>query len=96
MAVKVITIGEDILGANEEKAQNNQKRLDQHGILAINIMSSPGAGKTSLILHTINRLKPKVRIAVIEGDVASSIDAEKVQRAGSTRRPDKYRRRLPP
>ena len=69
MTIKVITIGEDILGANEEKAQANQKRLDKNGILAINIMSSPGAGKTSLLLNTINRLKPKVKISVIEGDV---------------------------
>lgn len=82
MAVKVITIAEDILGANEEKAQNNQNRLDKHGILAINIMSSPGAGKTSLILSTINRLKQKVRMAVIEGDVASSMDADKVNEQG--------------
>ena len=82
MTVKVITIGEDILGANKEKAQGNRKRLDRHGILAINIMSSPGAGKTSLIMNTIKKLKPKVRIAVIEGDVASSIDAEKVHELG--------------
>lgn len=75
-------VAEDILGANEEKAQNNQNRLDKHGILAINIMSSPGAGKTSLILSTINRLKQKVRLAVIEGDVASSMDAEKVNEQG--------------
>ncbi|OGO24287.1 MAG: hydrogenase accessory protein HypB [Chloroflexi bacterium RBG_16_50_9] len=82
MAVKVITIGEDILGANEQKARGNQKRLDQNGILAVNIMSSPGAGKTSLLLRTIDRLKPEVRIAVIEGDVASSIDAERINEAG--------------
>ena len=82
MAIKVITIAEDILGANEEKAKKNQSRLDKQGILAVNIMSSPGAGKTSLILNTINRLKAKVRIAVIEGDVASTVDAEKVQEHG--------------
>jgi hydrogenase nickel incorporation protein HypB len=82
MAVRVITIAEDILGANEEKARSNQNRLDQHGILTINIMSSPGAGKTSLILRTINQMKQKVRITVIEGDVASSIDAEKVNELG--------------
>lgn len=82
MAVKVITVGEDILGANEEKAKGNQKRLDKHGILAVNIMSSPGAGKTSLILNTIKRLKPEVRMAVIEGDVASSVDADKVHEQG--------------
>lgn len=82
MTVKVITVGEDILSANEEKAQANRNGLDKHGILAINIMSSPGAGKTSLILSTINRLKGKVSIAVIEGDVASSVDAEKVSEQG--------------
>jgi hydrogenase nickel incorporation protein HypB len=78
MTVKVITVGEDILGANEEKARANRKRLDTHGVLTVNIMSSPGAGKTSLILSTISQMKEKVKIAVIEGDVASSVDAEKV------------------
>jgi len=82
MAVKVITIGEEILGANEAKARGNQKRLDQNGILAANIMSSPGSGKTSLILRTIRHFKAKLGIAVIEGDVASSIDAEKVNKLG--------------
>jgi hydrogenase nickel incorporation protein HypB len=83
VSIKVITIGEDILGANEEKARRNQTRLDQYNILAVNIMSSPGAGKTSLILNTIRQLKTKVRITVIEGDVASSIDAEKVSELGA-------------
>jgi len=83
VSIKVITIGEDILGTNEAKAKSNLNRLDHHRILAINIMSSPGAGKTSLILKSINRLKSKFRIAVIEGDVASSIDAEKVQQQGA-------------
>jgi hydrogenase nickel incorporation protein HypB len=82
MTVKVITVGEDILGANEEKARANQNRLDAHGVLTVNIMSSPGAGKTSLILSTISRMKEKVKIAVIEGDVASSVDAEKVSDMG--------------
>jgi hydrogenase nickel incorporation protein HypB len=82
MGVKVLTIQESILGANEEKARSNQKLLDEHAILTVNIMSSPGAGKTSLILQTISRLKAKTRIAVIEGDVASSLDAEKVVEQG--------------
>src|SRR4030043_23023 len=82
MEVKVLTIKEDILGANEEKARRNQERLDKHGILTINVMSSPGAGKTSLILQTKNRLKPKTKVAVIEGDVASRIDADKVHQQG--------------
>jgi hydrogenase nickel incorporation protein HypB len=83
MAVKVITVGEKVLGANEEKAKVNKKRLDKHGILTINIMSSPGAGKTSLILSTIKHMSKKTRIAVIEGDVASSVDAEKVAELGT-------------
>ena len=82
MTVKVITIGEDILGANDAKARVNKGRLDRHGVLAINIMSSPGAGKTSLIMSTIQNLRKKVRIAVIEGDVASSVDADKVNALG--------------
>jgi hydrogenase nickel incorporation protein HypB len=82
MTVKVITVGEDILGANDEKARKNKSKLDKYGILTINIMSSPGAGKTSLILSTIKNLRKKVRIAVIEGDVASSVDAEKVNALG--------------
>ena len=82
MNVKVITVGEKVLGANDDKARENKKRLDKYGILAINIMSSPGAGKTSLILSTIKNLRKKVRIAVIEGDVASSVDAEKVNALG--------------
>ncbi len=54
MKVKVL---QDILGANETIARRNRELLDKHGILAVNIMSSPGAGKTSLILQTITNLK---------------------------------------
>lgn len=82
MGVKVLTILEDILGANAEKARRNQDQLDKHGILTVNVMSSPGAGKTSLILQTISGLKQKARIGVIEGDVASTIDAENVKKQG--------------
>lgn len=82
MTVKVITVGEKVLVANEVKARENKSRLDRQHILTINIMSSPGAGKTSLILNTIKQLNKKIRIAVIEGDVASSVDAEKVNAVG--------------
>jgi hydrogenase nickel incorporation protein HypB len=82
MEIKVLTIKEDILGVNEKKARSNQKRLDEHGILAINIMSSPGAGKTSLIWQTLDRLKSESRIAVIEGDVASQVDADRLHQHG--------------
>ena len=81
MEIKVLR---DILSANDAIASRNQSRLDEHNILAINIMSSPGAGKTSLILRTIEKLKTQARIAVIEGDVASTIDADKVSQQGVT------------
>jgi len=82
VSVKVLTVKEDILGANAENAKANQELVDKHHILMINIMSSPGAGKTSLILQTINRFKAGTRIAVIEGDIASTIDADKVSNLG--------------
>ncbi len=83
MSIKVIQVGEKILGKNEDKAAENKKRLDGRKILTVNIMSSPGAGKTSLILSTIKQLSKKYKIAVIEGDVASSVDAEKVNAVGA-------------
>jgi hydrogenase nickel incorporation protein HypB len=82
MTVKVITVGEKVLVANEVKARANKSRLDKQRILTINIMSSPGAGKTSVILSTIKNMRKKAGIAVIEGDVASSVDAEKVNAVG--------------
>jgi len=78
MSAKTLTIKENILGANREKAEINRKLLDSHHILMINVMSSSGSGKTSLIVQTINRLKDQYRIAVIVGDIASSIDADKI------------------
>jgi hydrogenase nickel incorporation protein HypB len=77
--MRKIEIVQDILGANESIAAQNQQLLDKHKVFAINIMSSPGAGKTSLILQTIAKLGDKLRVGVIEGDVASTLDAEKVK-----------------
>jgi hydrogenase nickel incorporation protein HypB len=77
--MKKIEVIQNILEANETIASRNQQLLDKHKVFAINIMSAPGAGKTSLILQTLTRLKDRLNIAVIEGDVASTVDAEKVQ-----------------
>jgi hydrogenase nickel incorporation protein HypB len=82
MAVKIITVGEDILGANDARARANKARLDARGIFTVNIMSSPGSGKTSLIMATIKALRDRAGIAVIEGDVASSVDADKINAMG--------------
>ena len=80
MKVKVL---KNILAANDQMANRNRQTLDRQGVLALNIMASPGAGKTSLILETIARLKGSVRIAVIEGDIASTIDADKISESGA-------------
>ena len=79
MEIKVL---KDILGANEQIAERNRQLLDSKGVLAVNLMSSPGAGKTSLILATIKQMKGKIKIGVIEGDVSSSLDAETVGKEG--------------
>ncbi len=76
--MKRIEVVQNILEANESIAARNQQLLDKHKVFAVNIMSAPGAGKTSLILQTIARLKSGLNIGVIEGDVASTLDAEKV------------------
>jgi hydrogenase nickel incorporation protein HypB len=78
MSAKIISVKQNILAANTEKAGVTRQILDSHNILMINVMSSPGSGKTSMIIQTIKRLRDKYRIAVIEGDVASSIDTEKI------------------
>jgi hydrogenase nickel incorporation protein HypB len=82
--MKRIEVIQDVLEANETIANRNQQLLDKHKIFTINIMSAPGAGKTSLILQTLARLKNKLNVAVIEGDVASTVDAEKVQSKAKT------------
>ena len=79
MEIKVL---KDILGANEQIAEKNRELLNSNNVFAVNLMSSPGAGKTSLILETIKRLKGKTKIGVIEGDISSSVDAEAVGKEG--------------
>ncbi len=77
-----IPVMENILSANERLAAENQELLAKKGILAVNIMSSPGAGKTTLILRTIEALGDEFRIGVIEGDVASRVDADTIEARG--------------
>jgi hydrogenase nickel incorporation protein HypB len=72
----------DILSANDQMAQSNQQLLDSHHVFAVNLMASPGAGKTSLVLETIKGLQGKVRVGVIEGDISSSVDSELIAGQG--------------
>ena len=74
---------EKILSANDLVALKNRELLDEHGVIAVNVMASPGAGKTSLILCTIAALQGKLRVGVIEGDVAGRLDADKVAETGT-------------
>lgn len=77
-----IPIGEDIMGANEEIAAENRAFFDTHGLYVINLMSAPGAGKTSLLESTIRQLKDDYRIGVIEGDLVTTIDADRIEALG--------------
>lgn len=77
-----VTVLQDIMSANDKIAARNQDLLNKNNVLAVNVMSSPGAGKTSLILETIKRLKEKVRISVIEADIASTMDADRIIKEG--------------
>ena len=78
-----VPIVENILNANDRLAEENRARLDSAGVFSINIMASPGAGKTSLIEQTLPRLKDKLRVAVVDGDIATSIDADRAAQAGA-------------
>jgi hydrogenase nickel incorporation protein HypB len=73
---------EGVFDANRKIAEENRELFRKHGILAVNLMASPGAGKTSLIDRTLALLRGKVRMGVIEGDIASSVDAERVKAHG--------------
>lgn len=80
--VTLINIKEEILAENKELAQQLRADLRARGVFLVNLMSSPGAGKTSLILKTLEHLRASLRMAVIEGDVDSAVDAERVAREG--------------
>ncbi|MFH1615614.1 MAG: hydrogenase nickel incorporation protein HypB [Planctomycetota bacterium] len=76
-----ISIGKKILSANEEYALQNASLLAEHGSLCLNMISSPGSGKTSILVRTITELKNKSRIGVIEGDIRTDIDAQRIRAA---------------
>jgi hydrogenase nickel incorporation protein HypB len=78
-----VTIAQNILAANDTIAQEIQQSLSARGIRTINLMSSPGAGKTTLLEQTIGRLRGQLRLGVIEGDVETSADAERIEVAGA-------------
>ena len=78
-----VTIAQNILAANDTIAQQTQQSLTARGIRTLNIMSSPGAGKTTLLERTIERLRGQLTIGVIEGDIETSADAERIEAWGA-------------
>ena len=71
-----------LLDANDQQAAHNRQHFERHGVLAINLMSSPGAGKTSLLEASIDALRSGARVAVIEGDLETENDAERIRKKG--------------
>ncbi len=79
---RIVKIEQDLLAKNDAYAAANRAGFNNAGVLALNLVSSPGSGKTSLLVETINRLKNDVPVAVIEGDQQTSMDAERIRATG--------------
>ena len=79
-----VMILENLLSENDRVADDNGRRLAAAGVRAVNLMSSPGAGKTALLRRTLETLGGSVRIGVLEGDIATSLDADRLDGAGAT------------
>ena len=78
----MVQIEQNILAKNNQYAHENRRYFSEHGLLALNLVSSPGSGKTTLLTETIMRLKDDISIAVIEGDQQTTRDAERIQATG--------------
>ncbi len=79
---EAVTVLHSLLHENDHTARHNRDHFDQHGVLAVNLMSSPGSGKTALLEATIQQLDPTLKIAVIEGDLETENDAERIRKHG--------------
>jgi len=77
-----VTLAAGLLAENDHQAMHNREHFERHGVLALNLMSSPGAGKTSLLEATIEALGDELRMAVIEGDLETENDAERIRAHG--------------
>ena len=84
MTVKTIQVAQSVLSVNRQIAEQNRAVLDAAGVVAVNLMASPGAGKTSLIERTIRQLGKELRIGMINSDTTPALmDAERAERAGA-------------
>jgi hydrogenase nickel incorporation protein HypB len=82
MAKKEIAVREEILGSNKKVAAEIREKLEAAGVLVVNLLSSPGSGKTTLLERLIETLKPAHPLAVIEGDIETERDADRIRRKG--------------
>jgi hydrogenase nickel incorporation protein HypB len=78
--MSILTIERKILEKNDEIARRNREMFARQGILALNVVSSPGAGKTSILERTLERLRGRLKTAVVEGDVQTDLDSQRVSR----------------
>ena len=80
---RIVDINQSLLKKNEDAAFSNRKHFDEKGILVINLISSPGSGKTTLLEKTIEKLSPGISIGVLEGDIETDLDAERIRAKGA-------------
>jgi len=80
---KTVEVNQSLLKSNEEAARANKKHFDDKGVLSINLISSPGSGKTTLLEKTIESMRDKVSIGVLEGDIETDLDAERIRAKGA-------------
>lgn len=79
---KTVDVSTSLFAANNALAEANRDHFREHGLVAINLISSPGSGKTTLLEHTIDALKGEIAIGVIEGDIETERDAERIRQKG--------------
>ena len=79
--IKIIEIKKSVFASNDKDADDLRRELKRKGVYLLNLMSSPGSGKTTTLIQTLNRIKDKVRVAVMEADIDSDVDAVKIKEA---------------
>lgn len=82
MSIQVIEVNESVFAGNDRLADETRQKLKGEGTFLLNVMASPGAGKTSVLLRTIGLLKDRYRMGVMEADIDATVDAEKMQANG--------------
>lgn len=82
MSIQVIEVNESVFAGNDRLADETRQKLKKEGTFLLNVMASPGAGKTSVLLRTIGLLKDRYRMGVMEADIDATVDAEKMQANG--------------